>query len=72
MNGLLLVAHWDAAFDCGLVTFADDGTPLLWHQLSFSARALLVPATDVHPRLTKLRAAHLPYLGYHRQRVWRP
>src|SRR5262245_35933649 len=38
MNGLLLVAHWDAAFDCGLVTFADDGTPLLWHQLSFSAR----------------------------------
>jgi putative restriction endonuclease len=25
-NGLLLAVHWDAVFDCGLVTFADDGT----------------------------------------------
>lgn len=24
-NGVLLAVHWDAAFDCGLVTFADDG-----------------------------------------------
>ena len=28
-NGLLLSALWDAAFDKGLVTFADDGTPIL-------------------------------------------
>jgi predicted restriction endonuclease len=27
-NGLLLSALWDAAFDKGLVSFADDGTPL--------------------------------------------
>ena len=25
-NGLLLSALWDAAFDCGLISFADDGT----------------------------------------------
>ena len=25
-NGLLLSALWDAAFDTGLVSFADDGT----------------------------------------------
>jgi hypothetical protein len=24
-NGLLLAVRWDAAFDCGLVTFADNG-----------------------------------------------
>jgi predicted restriction endonuclease len=29
-NGLLLSALWDAAFDKGLVSFADNGTPLPW------------------------------------------
>jgi hypothetical protein len=75
MNGLLLAAHWDAAFDRGLVTFEDDGTPLLSSLLSVSARALLVPASGAGssgtPRLTKLRNAHLPYLRYHRDHVWR-
>lgn len=70
MNGLLLAAHWDAAFDRGLVTFVDDGTPLLSSRLSPSARTLLVPAASPGPRLTNLRAAHLPYLRHHRDYVW--
>src|SRR5262245_42825375 len=70
MNGLLLVAQWDAAFDRGLATFTDDGTPPLSQRLSVSARALLVPATSSEPHLANLRAAHLPYLRYHRERVW--
>ena len=33
-NGLLLCALWDAAFDQGLVTFADDGEPKFSPSLS--------------------------------------
>ncbi len=40
-NGLLLSALWDAAFDQGLVTFADDGQPLFSPSLSDVARAEL-------------------------------
>jgi hypothetical protein len=70
MNGLLLAAHWDAAFDSGLVTFTDDGTPLLSSRLSASARALLSPSAPPAPRLVNLRAAHFPYLRHHREHVW--
>jgi HNH endonuclease len=39
-NGLLLSALWDAAFDCGLVSFADDGKPCVpcWENRSPSTR----------------------------------
>ena len=40
-NGLLLSALWDSAFDCGPVSFADDGTVLASPQLSQRARAVL-------------------------------
>jgi len=40
-NGLLLSALWDAAFDQGLVSFADDGSPLVGPQLSEAARKTL-------------------------------
>jgi putative restriction endonuclease len=33
-NGLLLSTLWDAAFDRGLISFADDGTVLASSQLS--------------------------------------
>ena len=36
-NGLLLSALWDAAFDQGLLSFADDGTPLFGPKLSETA-----------------------------------
>jgi hypothetical protein len=40
-NGILLSALWDAAFDQGLVSFADDGTPLIGPKLSEAARRTL-------------------------------
>ena len=65
-NGLLLSALWDAAFDCAVVTFDDDGTPQLSPSLSEHARIELrwnspIPLTDAHRR----RLAH------HRERARR-
>ena len=65
-NGLLLSALWDAAFDRGLVSFADDGAS--W-QVPSSARP---PGTalglSAAPRLTGLRDAHRANLALHRAR----
>ena len=52
-NGFLLSALWDAAFDRGLVTFDDGGTPQFSPTLSEAARAELrwqnlMPLTDKH------------------------
>jgi hypothetical protein len=55
-NGLLLSALWDAAFDQGLVSFADDGTPLFGPKLSETARKTL-GAGAISP-LRGLRASH--------------
>ena len=64
-NGLLLAAHWDAAFDAGLVSFSDDGDALLSPALGEAARSALraepaapLPLTDDH----RLR------LAWHRDR----
>jgi hypothetical protein len=65
-NGLLLSALWDAAFDKGLVSFADDGTALASPKLSEVARRSL--CIDTAPRLTGLREAHRPNLLLHRVR----
>lgn len=52
-NGLLLAAHWDAAFDAGLVSFDDNGAALFAPELGTAARAVLgipplLPLTDLH------------------------
>ncbi|MDK2767901.1 MAG: HNH endonuclease [Sphingomonas sp.] len=52
-NGLLLAAHWDAAFDAGLVSFGDDGTALFAPILGHAARTALgmpepLALTDAH------------------------
>jgi hypothetical protein len=65
-NGLLLSALWDAAFDRGLISFADDGTPLASPELSETARKALGIATV--PPLTELRDAHRTNLAFHRSR----
>jgi hypothetical protein len=54
-NGLLLSALWDAAFDRALVTFDDEGKPVLSPSLSEQARVELrwnspIPLTDEHRR----------------------
>ena len=63
-NGLLLSALWDAAFDKGLTSFADDGTPPASPYLSAQARAALNFGNA--PRLAGLRDAHLLRLRRHR------
>jgi putative restriction endonuclease len=63
-NGLLLAAHWDAAFDAGLVSFADDGAALFSPTLSAAARTALglseaLSLTDQHrAKLAWHRARH--------------
>ena len=71
MNGLLLAAHWDAAFDRGLVTFEADGAPRFSPQLNETGQRILSPS-GAPPRLSGLRQAHGDYLDYHRAKVWPP
>jgi hypothetical protein len=65
-NGLLLSALWDAAFDQGLVSFADDGTARASASLSAAAGEAL--AIDTAPALQGLREAHRANLAVHRAR----
>jgi hypothetical protein len=65
-NGLLLSALWDAAFDKGLVSFADDGQPLASPELSGVTRQVL--GLDQAPPLYSLREAHKTNLALHRTR----
>src|SRR5712691_4729966 len=64
-NGLLLSTLWDAAFDAGLVSFANDGTVLASPELSAAARTAL--GIERAPRLPTLRDAHRANLAWHRQ-----
>jgi hypothetical protein len=65
-NGLLLSALWDAAFDRGLISFADDGTVLTSPKLSETARNALGLAST--PPLTGLHIAHQANPALHRAR----
>lgn len=69
-NGLLLAAHWDLAFDAGLVTFENDGTLRLSARLTQPAKSMLISDPLNPPHLTALRSGHLPFLCHHRQFVW--
>jgi hypothetical protein len=65
-NGLLLSALWDAAFDQGLVSFADDGSPRASPKLSEVARTAL--GVHAAPPLRGLQDAHRANLSLHRMR----
>jgi hypothetical protein len=65
-NGLLLSALWDAAFDAGLVSFADDGAVLVSPTLGAAATAAL--ATGPGSALQGLTARHRANLAWHRAR----
>lgn len=65
-NGLLLSALWDAAFDKGLVSFADDGAVLVSPHLSELAKKAL--DVDAAPPLRGLRDQHRANLLAHRTR----
>lgn len=64
-NGLLLSAHWDAAFDKFLVTFGDDGEARFSRRLSNSALGVLQ-----HFGNTKilLEPDHLVWMEWHRNK----
>ena len=65
-NGLLLSALWDAAFDAGLVSFADDGTALASTRLKPDS-ALTLGISNV-PQLAGLTSQHRANLAWHRSR----
>jgi hypothetical protein len=65
-NGLLLSALWDAAFDQGLVSFADGGTVLVSPSLGEAARNSL--GVESAPPLRGLRPQHCENLAVHRAR----
>lgn len=67
-NGFLLEARFDALFDRGLITFEDDGALVVSPQLSPAhCQALgITPELRVHP----ISPRHLPYLRWHRERVF--
>ena len=74
-NGLLLSALWDAAFDTGLVSFADDGTVLASPELSAAARTAL-DIEGAAPAQPARRPPHQPRRSPHPlllfRRTWPP
>jgi putative restriction endonuclease len=66
-NGLLLSVLWDAAFDCGLVTFDDLGRPVVSPMLGEDARNAMnlegVPALSLSDQ-------HRERLKWHRENIW--
>ncbi|MDI9847638.1 HNH endonuclease [Rhodoblastus sp. 17X3] len=64
-NGILLAAHYDAAFDAALITFAKDAKLLYSLHLSSDAVALLTPPAAIMFRLSD---EHQRYLDHHRIR----
>lgn len=68
-NGLLLSPNLDAAFDAGLITFAEDGKIIISRSLkNHDRRALGIRS---HFRLRRVARRHLPYLAYHRRNVFK-
>jgi len=65
-NGLLLSALWDAAFDAGLISFADDGAAIASPRLTIDS-ATALGLSNVN-RLADLTASHRANLAWHRSR----
>ncbi|WP_404862050.1 HNH endonuclease [Georhizobium sp. MAB10] len=67
MNGLMLNATYDAAFDAGLISFRDDGAILISPQLSDSQ--LIAAGISATAKLSKVVDAHRNFLAHHRSSV---
>lgn len=63
-NGLLLAAHWDAAFDAGLVSFTDEGWAIWKPTIDPAALDLLQPHLG---RLRLVTPKHREQLAWHRR-----
>lgn len=68
-NGLLLVAHLDALFDRGLITFDAGGDMVMAPRLTAEYRASLHVSEGL--RLRWVVPEHLPFLQWHREHVFR-
>jgi len=68
-NGLLLTPTLHSVFDKGYITFNDDGLI----ELSKELRDADAAALGIHGsmQLRKVTAEHIPYLAFHRKRVFR-
>ena len=66
-NGLLLSSLWDAAFDEGLLSFANDGSPIYSTRLTSEARSLLESPPI---RRLELRPEQLSRIAWHRAHVF--
>jgi len=66
-NGLL-AAHWDAAFDSGLITVSTSGHVVPSAALSDSTIKVLGLSEDL---CIRLQPQHEPYLAWHRERVFK-
>ena len=62
-NGILLTAHIDALFNCGLISFADDGTMLVSAHIAGELKQF-----NLSDRLRKeLTTEEKQFLAYHRR-----
>jgi hypothetical protein len=65
-NGFLLLPNLDKAFDAGLITFNEDGT------IKMSPQLVQAELLGIHSGLSvRLAPEHMPYLAFHRNRVFR-
>ncbi|WP_165419959.1 HNH endonuclease [Edaphobacter modestus] len=65
-NGLLLSSLWDAAFDAGLVSFTQEGVPIVSSSLSSHAAEAL--GLNTSPVLERLTPQHDSQLKRHREK----
>jgi len=68
-NGFLMVAHLDALFDRGLITFDAGGDMVIAPRLTAEHRASLHVSEGL--RLRWVVPEHLPFLQWHREHVFR-
>ena len=68
-NGILLIATLDALFDSGLISFADSGSMLVAEGLT--EKNLVAMGINQSMKLRKMNGAHLPYLKFHRENLFK-
>ena len=64
-NGLILGAGYDAAFNCGLISFTDDGKMIIAPSLDRANFQRL--GLTGGGQLAHLSEAHIPYIQHHRR-----
>lgn len=69
-NGFLLCAHLDALFDCGLMTFDEQGASVISPRLDAHSRNAMGLNSFLHLRW--ITTEHQPFLSWHRNHVFQP